>query len=108
MKPLIRLPSERVTIANDLLLAYFQFNGQFKLKRDGKSKVAGGWFQLVRHHATCPICSGEVDVPDGGRSFPGRLVGRCSESPLEHVFSFVPVVLQGQWLLSPTSLFEQP
>ena len=98
MKPVIRLPAERVTIANDLLLANSQFNGQLKLMRDGKSKVAGGWCQLIRHFGTCAICSGEVEVVDGAKAFPGRLVGRCSDSPLEHVFSFDPVLLRGKWL----------
>ena len=98
MKPVIRLPAERVTIANDLLLGYSQFDGQLKLMRDGKSKVAGGWFQFIRHHGTCAICSGEVEVVEGGKAFPDRLVGRCSDSPLEHVFSFDPVLLRGKWL----------
>ena len=98
MKPLIRLPTERVTSANDALLAYSQFHAQFKLVRDAKSKVAGGWFRLVRHHGTCHVCSGEVEVVGGGIAFPGRLVGRCGDSPLEHVFSFDPVLLQGHLL----------
>jgi hypothetical protein len=98
MQPLIRLPINRVTIANDLFLGWSQLNGQFRLIRDAKSKVAGGWFQFVRHHATCPICSGEVEIADGGDAFPGRLVGRCGDSPLEHVFSFDPVSLSGRIL----------
>ncbi|QNN68774.1 hypothetical protein [Thermomonas carbonis] len=98
MRPLIRLPADRVTIANDILLAYDQFHGQFKLVRDAKSKLAGGWFQLVRHHASCSICSGDVEIADGGEAFPGRLIGRCSDSPLEHAFSFDPVTLRGRSL----------
>jgi hypothetical protein len=96
MKPVIRLPEERVTVANDLLLAWTQLNGQLTLVRDSKSKVAGGWFQLVRHWGTCPICSGEVEITQGRQAFPGRLVGRCGDSPLEHVFSFDPVNLTGK------------
>lgn len=95
MQPLIRLPNDRVTIANDLLLGWSQLNGQFRLTRDAKSKVAGGWFQLVRHWGTCPTCAGEVEIAAGGQAFPGRLVGRCSDSPLEHVFSFDPVSRSG-------------
>lgn len=96
MQPLIRLPIDRVTIANDLFLAWSQLNGQFQLTRDAKSKVAGGWFQFVRHWGICPICAGEVEIAAGGQAFPARLVGRCSDSPLEHVFSFDPVSLSGQ------------
>lgn len=95
-QPLTRLPIDRVTIANDLFLAWSQLNGQFRMTRDAKSKVAGGWFQFVRHWGTCPLCAGEVEIAAGGEAFPGRLVGRCSDSPLEHVFSFDPVSLSGQ------------
>jgi len=95
MQPLIRLPIDRVTIANDLLLGWSQLHGQFRLTRDTKSKVAGGWFQCVRHWGTCPLCAGEVEIAAGGQAFPGRLVGRCGDSPLEHVFSFDPVGRSG-------------
>lgn len=96
MQPIIRLPIDRVTVANDLLLAWSQLNGQLRLTRDAQSKRLGGWFQLVRHRGTCPLCAGEVEIESGGRAFPGRLVGRCSDSPLEHVFSFDPVSLGGR------------
>lgn len=98
MQPIIRLPIERVTIANDLLLAWSELYGQLRLTRDAKSKIAGGWFQCVRHSGTCPLCAGEVEIAPGGRAFPERLVGRCSDSPLEHVFSFDPVSLSGRSL----------
>jgi len=99
LKPIVRLPNHRVTIAPDLSLAWNQFYGQFRLTRDAKSKTAGGWFSLVRHWGYCPICSGEVEILSGGEAFPGRLVGRCADSPLEHVFSFDPVSLTGKALV---------
>lgn len=102
-QPLIRLPIDRVTIASDLFLAWSQRNGQFRMTRDAKSKVAGGWFQFVRHWGTCPICAGEVEIAAGGQAFPGRLVGRCGDSPLEHVFSFDPVSLTGAVLHTDSS-----
>lgn len=95
LRPILRLPYDRVTVASDPYLAWSQFHGQFRLTRDAKSKVAGGWFRLVRHWGYCPLCSGEVEVLSGGAAFPGRLVGRCSDSPLEHVYSFDPVNLTG-------------
>lgn len=97
-QPLIRLPIDRVTIASDLFLAWSQLNGQFRMTRDAKSKVAGGWFQFVRHWGTCPLCAGEVEIAAGGQALPRRLVGRCHDSPLEHVFSFDPVSLTGSSL----------
>lgn len=95
MQPIIRLPTERITVANDMFLGWSQLHGQFRLVRDANSKLLGGWFRLERHHGICPICSGEVEVEDGGRAFPGRLVGRCSDSPIEHVFGFDPIGLAG-------------
>lgn len=50
--------------------------------------------QLVCYWATCPICKDKlqrnvrIDVSKGGKEFHNRLIGRCSESPTEHVFSF--------------------
>ena len=96
MQPIIRLPTDRVTIANDLLLAWSELYGQFRLTRDTQSKRLGGWFQLVRYRGTCPLCAGEVEIAPGGQAFPDRIVGRCSDSPLEHVFSFDPVSLSGR------------
>lgn len=98
MQPLVRLPEQRVTIAGDLFLAASQFHGQLRLVRDAQSKLVGGWFQLVRHWAICPVCGGEVEIADGRPEFAGRLVGRCSDSPLEHVFSFDPTSMAGTLL----------
>ena len=95
LQSIIRLPLQRITVASDSFLSWNQLYGQFRLTRDARSKVAGGWFQLVRHWGYCPICSGEVEVQPGGVAFPGRVVGRCTDSPLEHVFSFDPVSLSG-------------
>ena len=81
-----------------MILAWSQLHGQLRLVRDAQSKVAGGWLQLVRHFAVCPICAGEIELADGNPSFPGRVVGRCGDSPTEHVFSFDPTSLVGMAL----------
>lgn len=50
--------------------------------------------QLVSYWATCPICKEKlqrnvrIDVSKGGKEFHNRLIGRCSESPTEHIYSF--------------------
>ncbi len=43
---------------------------------------------LVKYTSICPICGGRVVVGGGGLRFWGRLIGRCSNSPREHVYSF--------------------
>lgn len=57
---------------------------------------------LVHYVADCPICgeSGKerIRATSGGIRFFGRIVGRCSNAPLEHVFSFDHVSRQGRYL----------
>ena len=96
--PILRLHKDRVTVVPDVMLSLNQMHGQFNQVRDMTKKGASGWFSLVRYWGNCPICSGEVEVLNGGKEFPGRLVGRCSDSPMEHVFSFDPVLLAGRKL----------
>jgi hypothetical protein len=68
--------------------------------REGDSKLASRVFSLVRHWGICPVCAAEVDLASGGTAFPDRLIGRCHDAPLEHVFSFDPVRLVGEPLRS--------
>lgn len=51
---------------------------------------------LVHYIADCKVCSGEVTVGKGGWHFPGRLVGRCNENPVEHVYTFDHVTRVGK------------
>ena len=94
-RPVRQLPSQRVTLANASFLRSDEFHGQLRAMHEGGSRRAGRTFSLVRHWGHCPICAAEVDLADGGRSFPGRIVGRCGDAPLEHVYSFDPVRLTG-------------
>jgi hypothetical protein len=99
LRPLWSLPMLRVTVAPDVMLAMSQMYGQFRLTHDEDKKKTGGRFSLVRHWSTCPICAGTVEVRVGGRAFPGRLVGCCSDNPREHVYSFDAVTLTGALLI---------
>ncbi len=45
-------------------------------------------FRIVTYTATCPVCDGRIDLEEGKGAMKNRLVGCCSESPREHVFSF--------------------
>lgn len=44
--------------------------------------------KAVHYTATCPKCNGKVSAKSGGWSFWGRIVGRCENSPNEHIYSF--------------------
>lgn len=94
-KPIRDLPAERVTIAGPVYLALSELYGQLRTMRTPDATFKSREFSVVRHWATCPICSAEVDLDYGRKAFPDRLVGRCHDAPLEHVFSFDPVRLTG-------------
>ncbi|MDO9364863.1 MAG: hypothetical protein Q7T58_00745 [Methylotenera sp.] len=52
----------------------------------------------VRYSGHCPICGGKVYAKSGEWEFYGRIVGRCDEAPVEHVFSFDHVTKIGRFL----------
>jgi hypothetical protein len=94
-RPIRQLPTRRVTIAGAGYLAMSELYGQLRAMHDADRKAGGRVFSVVRHWAICPICSAEIDLAEGGASFPERLVGRCHDAPAEHVFSFDPERLVG-------------
>ena len=53
---------------------------------------------LVRYAGTCPICGGKVRAVGGGKEFHHRIVGRCDNSPREHLYSFDHVTRSGFYL----------
>lgn len=94
-KPLRQLVRQRIAVANDGMLGFNTYHAQLRMQHEEPGRLGSRTFSFVRHWATCPICAAEVDLADGGRAFPDRIVGRCHDAPLEHVFSFDPVTLQG-------------
>jgi hypothetical protein len=94
-KPIWQLPTRRVTLAGASLLAMSELYGQLRTMPVPGRKLKSREFAVVRHWGICSICSAEVDLDWGGKSFPDRLIGRCHDAPLEHVFSFDPVRLIG-------------
>lgn len=89
LRPFLRLIDWRIIMAPEHFIAYKEDSAQIELFRhpngDGKTTKE---IRLVRYTARCPICSAKVLLADGEKEFPNRLVGRCEESPAEHVFSF--------------------
>lgn len=94
-RPVLQLPTHRVTLAGPWFLAMSELYGQLRTMPRAGRQVRSREFAVVRHWGVCPVCSAEVDLDSGGAAFPGRLVGRCHDAPLEHVFSFDPVRLVG-------------
>jgi len=95
-----RLGDKRIIMAPDILIGFREYGVQLELTRIDSTPGAASRLGLVRYAATCPICGAKIQVESGGREFHGRLVGRCQESPDEHVFSFDRVTRSGTSLRS--------
>lgn len=52
----------------------------------------------IKYASQCPVCEAEVLLDKGEPDFPRRIVGRCQESPREHVYSFDRVTKTGMRL----------
>lgn len=65
-------------------------------------------WRLVRYVAVCAVCAGEIRVLPGEPDFPRRMVGRCHQSPREHVFSFDRITLLGGPLIVPPNGHYKP
>lgn len=95
VRPALILIDDRIAMApNTLNVLSSQIDGQWELFREGKQR----WVQLVRYTAPCPKCGATLSLANGDPDWPRRLVGRCGESPREHVYSFDRVTLRGERL----------
>jgi hypothetical protein len=93
IRPMAHLADDRIICA-DGVESFKEKPGQLELAR-----VDGGvTIRLVRYSSCCPVCGASVSVEKGEPDFPRRLVGRCAESPREHVFSFDRVTRKGKAL----------
>lgn len=95
---IFRLGDKRIIMAPDVLLNFREHGVQLELTRTSNAPASPSRLGLVRYAATCPICGARVMLDNGGREFHRRLVGRCQESPDEHVFSFDRVARSGKHL----------
>lgn len=94
---MLRLGSKRIIMAPDWLIGFHEFGVQIELTR-GDGTPESRRMHLVRYASTCPQCDARLLVDSGDKEFHGRLVGRCSESPDEHVYSFDRVSRSGRAL----------
>lgn len=95
VRPFSRLLNDRIMRASDLLLAA-PYSAQMELYKDQEKQLRV--IRFVRYTGTCLICGAEVELDKGEPDYPRRLVGRCSESPREHVFSSDRVSRRGKML----------
>ena len=78
------LVEDRIKMADEIWTSFSQREAQIELLRqEGRRQV-----RIVQYRSTCSVCGSDVHIEPGRREFHHRLVGRCAESPREHVFSF--------------------
>lgn len=97
IRPWVRLFDDRIVPATELLVAMKEDPAQLELFKDGDLRL----IRLVRYSAPCPICGATIHLENGSPDYPRRLVGRCYDSPREHVYSFDRVTRKGSVLRSP-------
>jgi len=93
IRPMTRLAEDRIICAGGAE-AFKEQPGQLEFVRSNGIRT----IHLIRYSSICTICGASVAVEKGEPDYPRRLVGRCAESPREHVFSFDRVTRKGKAL----------
>lgn len=93
IRPMKHLGEDRIICAEGAE-SFKEQSGQLELVRSNGIRT----IHLIRYSSSCAICGASVTVEKGEPDFPRRLVGRCAESPREHVFSFDRVTRKGKAL----------
>ncbi|NOS97994.1 MAG: hypothetical protein HOP25_05930 [Methylotenera sp.] len=100
LKNWLRLVEDRIVMAPDNLLSSTERDVSLELvsSRDEGNENKTKVLRLVKYASQCPICQAEILLDKGEPDFPRRIVGRCKESPREHVYSFDRITLTGNKL----------
>jgi hypothetical protein len=96
-----RFVEDKVIMASDWFVKYKESNVLQELVtiKNEKDELSHKEVRLTKYVSTCNICGAKVYLENGEPEFPRRIVGRCGESPREHVYTFDRVTLIGKKLL---------
>lgn len=84
-----RLVDDRIVLASEHMVGFKEFGACLELfKPEGSTADAPKRARMIKYAGTCPVCAAQVLLDKGEPDFPRRIVGRCQESPREHVYSF--------------------
>jgi len=97
IRPWVRLFDDRIIEAPDFLISIKEKSAQLELYKENDLRV----IRLVNYTAPCPICGSTIYLDSGEPDYPRRLIGRCSDSPREHLFSFDRITRTGVVLRCP-------
>lgn len=101
LMPLQSLPQHRVIKAPMFFANINADNTDIEMYRNkDKLNIA----RVTEFTATCPICSGVIELANGKPDQKQPLVGRCREAPHAHVYSFDRMTMKGYFLGVPDYL----
>lgn len=97
MKPLYDLIDTGVVEAPNWMLGFSDVNVQLELREEGSDDDSPPIRQirLVKYEGRCSVCGGQLAVVRGTGEFRGRMIGQCSKSRTEHLYSFDAVTKLG-------------
>ncbi|MGM8938503.1 hypothetical protein ACS8E2_07370 [Psychrobacter glaciei] len=102
--PLYMLPYHRVVKAPMFFANINVDNADIEMYRNkDKLNIA----RVTEFTATCPICSGVIELANGRPDQRQPLVGRCKEAPHAHVYSFDRMTMKGCFLGIPRYLKDE-
>jgi ribosomal protein S27AE len=91
-----RLVDDRIILASDHMVGFREFGVCLELfKPDAAGPDSPKSARMIKYAAKCPTCGAQVLLAEGEPDFPRRMVGRCQESPREHLYSFVRATRTG-------------
>jgi len=93
--PFYRLASDRIVIAPWWMQS---LDDDRLLEQHRPPRFSEKSIKAVRYVAQCPICEGKLLVRKASYEFRWRIIGRCEEAPIEHVFSFDHITRSGSYL----------
>jgi hypothetical protein len=95
-----RFLEDRVVMASDWFLKFEESNVLQELVtiKDENNTFSHKEVRLTKYVSTCAICGEKIYLDYGEPEFPRRIIGRCNESPREHIYSFDRVTLLGSKL----------
>lgn len=94
-----QLVDDRIIMAFEGMVGFREFGVCLELFRpSGQGTGTPSCLRMVKYAAQCPVCKSQVLLAKGEPDFPRRIVGRCQESPREHVFSFDRMTRSGSRL----------
>jgi hypothetical protein len=89
--PLYYLIIKRIIIAPTSLSPFKNYSTQIEYSPNGETHMDGRpvrHFRIVTYTSECAICGGRIDIEQKGRGYNNRLIGTCTNSPREHVYTF--------------------